>query len=411
MRPRQKAHYHRILFLDNIRYLMVLLVVIGHAAGSYNSYTDWWPVNDDNSIFFDYLTRTLGIFFMPVLFFIAGYFALPSLIKKSTWSFIKNKFKRLGLPWLIGVILLGPIQVYIYYYSRHQQNLDLWSYFAVNMKRFLLLNTGLITSINEFTHLYFWFISLLLFFFIVFAILHKVKTGLFVDPVFSEVSKLPSKKLILLILFSVSVISTILTLIMHGIFAHGSKGEPWIIIFSLIQFQPTAIVLYIFSFGLGIYTFHKKWIINNRIPGHFVFWAILSVVLWFGQEKALAILLENILSPALAALFILLQTLMFFSVLLTLITFGGKYWNSASKVNKSLTENSYNIYLLHMIFVYLAQLLLLNWLDLSIYIKFIIVTLSAIFLSYLFSQYAIKPYPRMSVAGMISIFVLLLVFV
>ncbi len=410
MQPTRKSEDDRVLFLDNTRYLFVLLVVVLHAACSYSYYTTWWSVNDDNSVFFDYILRTLGVFLMPGLFFIAGYFALPSLQKKDTWLFIKNKFKRLGFPWLIGVTLLGPIQVYIYHYSRGYQTWDLWDIFLFKMRSAISLNTGVIDSNAEFSHLHFWFVSLLLFFFIVFALLHKAKRKLFVDSFSSETSKIPSNKSILLVLILVSVISTVLTLLMYGIFSQGSGQQPWIIIGSLIQFQPTRIVLYILCFSLGIYAFHKNWFINGNIPGHFVFWVILSLTLWFGQEKALSILLENI-SPIIAVFYILLRTLLFFSILLTFISIGEKFWDSSSKVNRSLAENSYNIYIIHLIFVFLIQLFLLNWFELSIYIKFVIASLSAIFLSYIFSKYAMKRFPRLSAAGIIGAFAILLVFV
>jgi len=408
MKPDQSTFSDRIFFLDNIRYLMVLLVVVLHAAASYSFYTTWWTVNDENSIFFDYIFRTLGVFLMPVLFFIAGYFVLPSLHKKGTWHFIKSKFKRLGIPWLIGVMLLGPVEVYIYNYSRRADVLDFWNIFLIKMNSFLSFRIRFSTSNTEFSHLHFWFISLLLLFFIVFALLHKSKSILIKNSQAFKTSKISSHRSILLILFLVSVLSTILTLIMHGVFSKGNEIEPWVIIGSLLQFQPTRIFLYILCFGLGIYAFHKNWFVVGNIPGHFVFWTALSIILWLGKEKALSILLENLFSPVLAAFFLFLQTLLLFSILLTLVSFGKKFWNSSSRINLSLAENSYHIYMVHLLFIYLAQLFLRDWLVLSIYIKFVIVGLSAIFLSYLSSQYVIRPFPRLSVTGMIGIFVLLL---
>jgi hypothetical protein len=60
-----------------------------------------------------------------------------------------------------------------------------------------------------------------------------------------------------------------------------------------------------------------------------------------------------------------------------------------------------------MFFVVVVQLLLLEWLSISIFIKFGIVTLSTIILNYLASQYAIRPFPKLSVAGMMAFFALL----
>jgi uncharacterized membrane protein YcfT len=64
----QKMSTDRIIFFDNIRYLMVLLVVVLHSACGYSNYTTFWAVNDTNSIIFDYLLGILGVFLMPTLF-------------------------------------------------------------------------------------------------------------------------------------------------------------------------------------------------------------------------------------------------------------------------------------------------------------------------------------------------------
>ena len=41
----QKMADNRIVHFDNIRYLMVLLVVVLHSACGYSNNTQWWAVN------------------------------------------------------------------------------------------------------------------------------------------------------------------------------------------------------------------------------------------------------------------------------------------------------------------------------------------------------------------------------
>ncbi|MBA3031181.1 MAG: acyltransferase family protein [Desulfobacteraceae bacterium] len=118
MDSHRKLSSDRIYFLDNIRYLMVLLVVVLH-SGSYVS--PHWPVYkpmyNQNPWLLMNLLFFLDIFMMPVLFFIAGFFALPSFYGKSPLQFVKHKLKRLGIPWILGIVLYGPIHVYIWRYS------------------------------------------------------------------------------------------------------------------------------------------------------------------------------------------------------------------------------------------------------------------------------------------------------
>ena len=87
----KKNDTSRIIFLDNLRYLLVLLVVVLHAACSYSKLTHWWCVSDSSSPFFDDLLMVLDVFLMPILFFIAGYFAISSLQDKGINHFLKKK--------------------------------------------------------------------------------------------------------------------------------------------------------------------------------------------------------------------------------------------------------------------------------------------------------------------------------
>ncbi len=39
-------NYDHILFLDNLRYLLVLLVVVLHATFAYSKFVPWWCVKE-----------------------------------------------------------------------------------------------------------------------------------------------------------------------------------------------------------------------------------------------------------------------------------------------------------------------------------------------------------------------------
>ena len=409
MKMGQKVTANRIGYFDNIRYLMVLLVVVLHSACAYSNNTQWWSVNDANSIFFDYVLSVLGVFLMPTLFFIAGYFALPSLQQKGKWLFIKSKLIRLGIPWLLGVALMVPMINYINLYSRDYpvSLLSLWGRFVKNLEGGLSLHTGLITSSMQFQHMHFWFISLLLTFFIVFTFLHDAKKRWLPNKPTPTKPKIPTTRSILLVLGLVSTLTALITLLIYGMIHGTPNRDPWITIASIIQFQASKIILYISCFSLGVYAFAKNWLKNDKTPGHYIFWTILSIGLMYCQVKVLTILRTDF-SIGLALGWVLIYTFLVFAILLALISFGINHWHNPSKVSRQLSANSYNIYLLHMIFVVVIQLFLLEWVSISIFIKFGLVTFSSILFSYLISQYAIKPFPKISVAGMIFLFVILI---
>jgi len=169
----------RILFLDNLRYLMVLLVVVLHAAIPYSNFVPWWCVKVPNAhaVFFDVVILILDVFFMPVLFFIAGYFAISSFQKKGFRVFLRRKFKRLGLPLLIAIPIVSPTFSYIYHFTRNgfSAHLNFGIYWVNYMKTIADLPLGIMTSIDQFSQSHLWFMSLLLFFSLFSPHLHEQK--------------------------------------------------------------------------------------------------------------------------------------------------------------------------------------------------------------------------------------------
>ncbi len=397
---------HRVYYFDNIRYFIILLVIVLHSACAYSKYTVWWPVNDQNSRFFDDLLIFLGVFLMPTLFFIAGYFALPSLQRRDKWSFIKQKAWRLGIPCLIGTILYNPIHFTIWHSSRESSNLGLWDVFLIKLRNALEFNTEIIQSANQFQQYHFWFISLLLSFFIILTLVYRpsAKSPSIVPT--TNHDKQPSQKSTLLVVAITGVIVSILSLIVKGYFVKIHINSPWILIANLIQFQVVALVTYIFCFLLGLYAFQKKWFLKGRAPGHYAVWLILSIILWLILKQAMIMLLSG-RSLGVGILIFSTRTFLFFSILLCLISFSIKHWNSSSRVNRLLATNSYYIYLIHMVLVVTVQFLVLEW-TVPSYIKFLVVVGVSMGLSLAISELAIRRYPKAFVAGLILAFVVLL---
>jgi hypothetical protein len=67
------------------------------------------------------------------------------------------------------------------------------------------------------------------------------------------------------------------------------------------------------------------------------------------------------------------------------------------------------MYLVHYVFVMTLPLLLSAWVGGPVLVKFGIVALATLLLSYGISKYAIKPYPRFVVIGLVGLNVLLAV--
>jgi Acyltransferase family. len=93
---------------------MVLLVVLDHAMHAYSPhFKQFWYIPDfGGSLFFDLWHMHNDIIMMPLLFFLAGLFVLPSLKRRGLLDFSREKLIRLGIPFVVGVATLVPLQTY-----------------------------------------------------------------------------------------------------------------------------------------------------------------------------------------------------------------------------------------------------------------------------------------------------------
>src|ERR1700761_4456163 len=76
----------RLLFIDNIRWSMIILVLSMHASDTYSPFGNWYYVDRPASglatkLFFGVYQSFLQAFFMAALFFIAGYFSAAAFRK------------------------------------------------------------------------------------------------------------------------------------------------------------------------------------------------------------------------------------------------------------------------------------------------------------------------------------------
>ena len=108
----------RLAWIDNVRTLLIVLVVNMHACVTY-SHVGSWYINEQPEpgmpvkIAFALWQGHLQAFFMGLLFFLAGIFAHRSLARRGSCAFLKERFVRLGLPALLYMVLIHPFMVYV----------------------------------------------------------------------------------------------------------------------------------------------------------------------------------------------------------------------------------------------------------------------------------------------------------
>ncbi|MEI8333287.1 MAG: acyltransferase family protein [Chloroflexota bacterium] len=110
----------RLYFLDNLRAFVIVMVIVLHASITYMVYAPefWYVLDPDRSVVFTMLVLVVDVPLMPIMFFVAGYFALPSLARRGPSGFIREKVVRLAIPWAFAVVFLAPLATYMTYVSR-----------------------------------------------------------------------------------------------------------------------------------------------------------------------------------------------------------------------------------------------------------------------------------------------------
>jgi len=391
----------RLVFLDNLRYSIVLLVVVLHVGLGYLNAASWWYVVDPNSSgFFDILVFTLDSFMMPALFFIAGYFVLPSLQRRTNRAFLEAKLTRLGIPWLLGVFFLVPVMPYFYHFTRATTPLSFWEFwqgFVKSVGDFQMIlgdSSDFINDanlMNHFSHHHLWFISLLLFFFIGFTLLYQVKSQFSAATIPRDGEKTSTQSIWIALLATGFVISLSVIVVNYFI-----SAIAWANIYNVLMFQPVRFPLYLGLFGLGIYAYSKNWLTQHDLPGYLVVWLIVSVLLLLALLGVISNLIEFIKSGVaipfwLIAIHGFVRTFLVLTVLVFLLSLTQRYWNRSSKIGQNLAASSYDIYILHLPIVVILQYLFIS-VDIAIFFKFVVIFLLSTLLSYGISHYLIIPF-------------------
>ncbi len=104
----------RELYIDRLRSVMTVFVVLHHTAITYGAPGSWFynelhPSGSIASLLLTFFVATNQAYFMGFFFLLAGYFTPPSLERKGYARFLADRFLRLGVPLLAFVFLLNPL--------------------------------------------------------------------------------------------------------------------------------------------------------------------------------------------------------------------------------------------------------------------------------------------------------------
>jgi len=106
----------RLFFIDNLRILLITLVMMIHLSMTYGGEGGWYyrdgQADTLSSILLTWHNCTVQAFSMGLFFMIAGYFTPRSYDHKGPRQFLKDRLLRLGIPLLCYDFIIGPLMAY-----------------------------------------------------------------------------------------------------------------------------------------------------------------------------------------------------------------------------------------------------------------------------------------------------------
>ncbi len=397
----------RLVFIDNLRYLMVVLVVVFHSVAAYAVIASHWPVHDTTAIAATVIREFLDVFLMPVMFFAAGYFALPSLLKHGQLEFLKDKVRRLLVPWALAVFVVLPLVLYgnqtatvIRPFRRY------WLTYVASFQTRLRPSA---VTVGITTQAVYWFISLLFAFFAGFALIQLMRSRMRGGDTVTDHRPNPVCSV-----FGALVTFGLVTSAAYFALLLVVPDSSWFTLSAFLEFQVTRLVPFVGCFALGVWAQSHRWFAYRKPLGSLAVWGAVSVVLsaaylWFGQPMFADVSGTAHFSVGYLLGFAFLRSFLVLSLLVFLVSFGVGNWDQASRVDRQLASSSYDVYLVHFLIVVALQEALVEWVGGPVAAKAAIVFVASLGLSVAISRWILARHSRAFAVAILALFAFCLV--
>jgi hypothetical protein len=128
----QTTRVRRLPHVDNLRAVMVAWIIGGHALLGYTA-IGGWPYDEVQETTFDSRTELAlsvvigpsALFVIGTFFFVAGLFAPAAMARKGPRRFATDRVVRLGVPWLLFMLLVWPLFMW-FAYRAAGRDVSLW---------------------------------------------------------------------------------------------------------------------------------------------------------------------------------------------------------------------------------------------------------------------------------------------
>jgi hypothetical protein len=356
----------RIYFLDHLRIFTITMVIVYHVTLLYTNAFEFVqnPVPDGYDPLFMTMTFLInGPMLNSIMFFIAGYFVIGSYKKKGGPQFAKDRLRRLGIPYLFGLLILAPLAQYIANRS--------WGS-NVGLMEFWFTEFFQPETIDP-HHL--WFIGILLLFSLASIPIISRLQYWNVQAVGSN-HHVPSRVYILFL---------VLTFVLY--YGMGFFYEPQVFIsFYILDFSPVMLPIYAAYFALGVYASMKMWFTDEHTVRVFP-WVVAYAANFLLYAGTLVIKDINPIEDAGNDPLLAFATNgMTFAGVMLLIALFKKFFNKRSDGMLRLSAHSYNTYIVHYLIVYVVVYLMSN-INIPIIGKYIFQVILCVFISWIIATF------------------------
>lgn len=361
----------RKLYIDNLKTFLVILVLLLHIAVTYGPIGFWYYYERTGFL----STYLLGFFvsfnqaFLLGLFLmISAYFIIPSYDRKGPELFIGDRFRRLGIPLLFYIIIIGPFLKYIQKLFIAKEKVNFFYFYYNFIIKNIIIEAGPL-----------WFLQALLIFSIFYILLMEIIKKAQKKKAASEKKSFDFPQNYKIILFILSLaIATFLVRIRFPIKT------------SIINLQLCFLPQYVSLFILGIFAYRNNWF-EKIAYKKAIFWLsalVFTTLLWpvllffSGTFKEADITLIAGGFHWQAFLYALWEAIIAISASISIIYFFNKKLNRQNNLFGSLYKSAYTVFIIHpLIIVPLSYLI--KELEIHPLIKFSIVAAVSIPLSFI----------------------------
>lgn len=306
--------------IDWIRNISILMLFAYHTSAIFCQFGDFYIVSEQKSFLADLLVLLLFVWYMPMLFFLAGASTYFSSRKRNLKEYLKERVKKLLIPLLFGIAVLVPPQTYLARIWRGENDLN---YFE-HIKFFFTNITDFTGFDGALTPAHLWFVLYLLIISTIAGIL-----------IFSLIKKDTEKAFVSILNNTVSNKFSFIILLTIGV---GSDIFPSIMGKSILG------CFIVFILGYSVYQDEAvlKKISRNRFKYLFAFisFALIGVLYVLGirpsEVNSLIWILDGILKNGILI-----------SAICLVVGFSSLHINKSNDLLNYLNKSAFSIYIIH----------------------------------------------------------------